>query len=211
MQIGEAVAVEPFLHPGDALVVGVDQTDQMRDFGAGRVDALVLAQKADAGNTEAVNFLLLVRRDLALQPDKALFRRQPFAHFGGVEIRQRRRQKLHRFVLVDDPARFAEQAGRLDVGGEHLAVAIDDVGARGRDGVLGGGAARAVTVADGRKHHQPAADHRIDRRECQDGKSDARARLGGAVDVAPVQQAADQPLPPWFCGFGFRLRLTGHC
>jgi hypothetical protein len=35
MQIGEAVIVEPFLHPGDALVVDVDQADQVRDFVAG--------------------------------------------------------------------------------------------------------------------------------------------------------------------------------
>ena len=167
MQVGKAVAVEPFLHPGDALVVDIDQADQMRDFGAGGIDPLVLAQEADAGNAEAVNFLLLLRRDFALQPDEALLRRQPVAHFAGVEIRQRRGQKLDRFVLVDDPARLAEQARRLDVGGEHLAVAVDDIRPRGRDGVLRRGPARAVAVADGREHDQPPADHRIDRRERQ--------------------------------------------
>ena len=200
MQIGQTVVVEPFLHPGDALVVDVDQADQMRDFGAGGIDPLVLAQEADAGNAEAVNFLLLLRRDFALQPDEALFRRQPFAHFAGVEVRQRRGEELDRLVLVDDPARLAEQARRLDVGGEHLAVAVDDVRPRGGDGVLRRGAARGVIVGADREHHQPAADHGVDRRERQDGKSDAGARLGGAVDVAPVQQAADQPLPPWFGG-----------
>jgi len=144
MQIGEAVAVEPFLHPGDALVVDIDQTDQMRDFGAGGVNALVLAQEADAGNAEAMNFLLLQRRDFALQPDEALLRRQPVAHFAGVEIRQCRGQKLDRFVLVDDPARLAEQAGRLDVGGEHLAIAVDDIRPGGCDGVLRRRAARTM-------------------------------------------------------------------
>ena len=133
MQIGQTVVVEPFLHPGDALVVDIDQADQMRDFGAGRIDPLVLAQEADAGNAEAVNVLLLLRRDFALQPDEALLRRQPLAHFAGVEIRQRRGQQLDRLVLVDDAARLAEQARRLDVGGEHLAVAVDDIGPRGRD------------------------------------------------------------------------------
>ncbi len=77
MQIGKAVAVEPLLHPGDALVVDVDQADQMRDLGAGRIDPLVLAQEADAGNAEAVNVLLLLRRDLALQPDKTFSAGQP--------------------------------------------------------------------------------------------------------------------------------------
>ena len=125
-----------------------------------------------------MDVLLLLRRDLALQPHKAFLRRQPFAHFAGVEIRQRGREKLDRLVLVDDPARFAEQAGRLDVGGEYLAVAVDDVGPRGSDGVLCGGAARGVIVGADREHDQPAADHRIDRHERQDGKPDAGARLG---------------------------------
>ena len=129
---------------------------------------------------------------------KPFFAGQPVAHFAGVEIRQRRGQKLDRLVLVDDPARLAEQARRLDVGGEHLAVAVDDIRPRGCDGVLRRGAARAMAVAADREHDQPSADHRIDRRECQDRQSDAGARFRGAVDVAPVQQAADQPLPPRF-------------
>ena len=211
MQIGEAVAVEPFLHPGDALVVDIDQTDQMRDFGAGGVNALVLAQEADAGNAEAMNFLLLQRRDFALQPDKALLRRQPVAHFAGVEIRQCRGQKLDRFVLVDDPARLAEQARRLDVGGEHLAIAVDDIRPRGRDGVLRRRTARAMAVADDGEHDQPSADHRIDRRERQHGKSDAGACFRRSVDVAPVQQAADQPLPPRFQRPDGGPQPTGHC
>ena len=130
---------------------------------------------------------------------KPFLRRQPVAHLAGVEIRQRRGQKLDRLVLVDDAARLAEQARRLDVGGEHLAVAVDDIGPRGRDRVLRRGAARAVAVGADREHHQPPADHRIDRREGEDRKSDAGARFRGAIDVAPVQQAADQPLPPGLC------------
>ena len=83
MQIGKAVVVEPLLHPGDALVVDVDEADQMRDLVAGRIDALVLAQEADAGNAEAVDFLLLLRRDFALEPDEPLARRQALAHLDG--------------------------------------------------------------------------------------------------------------------------------
>src|SRR5215212_2522845 len=122
MQIGKTVAVEPLLHARDALVVDVDQPDQMRHFVAGRIDALVLAQETDAGKAEAANFLLLQRRDLTLQPDEALLRRQPFAYFATIEIRQRRGEELDGFVLVDDPARLAEQARRLDVGRKDLAV-----------------------------------------------------------------------------------------
>ena len=113
-----------------------------------------------------------------------------------VEIRQGRRQKLDRLVLVDDAARLAEQAGRLDVGCENLAVAIDDIRPRGRNRVLAAAAPRAMAVGAGRKHHEPAADHGIDRDKSQHHEADAGARFCGAVDVAPVKQAADQPLPP---------------
>ena len=89
---------------------------------------------------------------------KPFFAGQPVAHFAGVEVRQRRGQKLDRLVLVDDPARLGEQARRLDVGGEDLAVAVDDIRPRGRDGVLRRGAARAMAVADGGEHDQPPAD-----------------------------------------------------
>ena len=196
VQIGQTVIVQPLLHAGDALVVDVDQADQMRDRRAGGIDALVLAQEPDAGNAEAVDVLLLLRRDFALQPDKALARRQPLAHFAGVEIRQRRGQKLDRLVLVDDAARLAEQARRLDVGGQHLAVAVDDIGPCGRDRILRRGAARAVAVGADGKHHQASGEDGVDGGECQDRKPDAGAGLGGAIDIAPVEQAADQPLPP---------------
>ena len=67
VQIGQTVIVEPFLHPGDTLVVDIDQADQMRDFGAGGIDPLVLAQEADAGNTEAMDVILLLRGNFPLQ------------------------------------------------------------------------------------------------------------------------------------------------
>src|SRR6202000_1237486 len=71
MQIGKPVTVEPLLHPGDALIVDVDEADQVRDLVAGRIDALVLAQETDAGNAETVNLLLLLRSDFALEAYKA--------------------------------------------------------------------------------------------------------------------------------------------
>ena len=149
----------------------------MRNLGAGRIDALVLAQEADAGNAEAVNFLLLRRRDFALQPDEAFLRGQAVAHFAGIKIRQRRGQKLDRLVLVDDAARLAEQARRLDVGRQHLAIAVDDIRPRGRDCILRGGAARAVAVGADREHDEPPTDDRIDRRESDHRESDAGARF----------------------------------
>src|SRR3954468_15099669 len=75
MQVGKAVAVEPFLHPGNALVVDVDEPDQVRPLVAGRIDALVLAEESNAGDAEPMDLLLLLRRDLALQPDESLLAR----------------------------------------------------------------------------------------------------------------------------------------
>ena len=129
--------------------------------------------------------LLLLRRDLALQPDKALSRRQAVAHLAGVEIGQRRGQKLDRLVLVDDAARFAEQARRLDVGREDLAVAVDDIRPRGRDRVLRGGAARAVTVGADREHDEPPGDDGIDCGKGQDRKPDAGARFAARSTLRP--------------------------
>ena len=71
VQIGKPARVQPFLDAGNALVVDIHMTDEMRDLGAVRIDALVLGEKADAGNAEPVDFLLLLRRDLALEPDEA--------------------------------------------------------------------------------------------------------------------------------------------
>ena len=55
VQIGEPAAVEPFLDAGDALVIDVDVTDDVRDLGAVGIDALVLAQKSDAGKAESMD------------------------------------------------------------------------------------------------------------------------------------------------------------
>ena len=61
VQRREPVAVEPFLDAGDALVVDIDEADQVRDLGAVRIDALVLVEEADARNAEPVDLLLLLR------------------------------------------------------------------------------------------------------------------------------------------------------
>ena len=50
VQVGKPATVQPLLDAGDALIVDVDVTDDVRDLGAVRVDALVLRQEADAGN-----------------------------------------------------------------------------------------------------------------------------------------------------------------
>ena len=71
MQRHQALAVEPFLDAGDALIVDVDAAEQMRDFGAVGIVALVLRQEADAGQALVIDLALLFRRDVALEPDEA--------------------------------------------------------------------------------------------------------------------------------------------
>ena len=74
MQRGEPLPVQPFLDAGDALVVDIHMADLMGDHRAVRIDSLVLCEKADTGNAEPVNLLLLARRDFTLEPDESALR-----------------------------------------------------------------------------------------------------------------------------------------
>ena len=58
-----------------------------------------------------------------------------------------RGEQFDRLVDVDQLARLGEQRRRLHVGGEDHAVAVENVGPRGGDGVLADAAAAAVAVA----------------------------------------------------------------
>ena len=79
VQSRKPLAVEPLLDPGNALIVDIDVADEMRDLVAVRIVALVLVEEADARQSLAVDFTLLLRRDVALEPDEAALRRQPLA------------------------------------------------------------------------------------------------------------------------------------
>ena len=135
MEIGEAAAVDPLLHAGDALIVHVDVADQVGDLVEVGIDALVLVEEAEAGNAEAVHLLLLARRDLALEPCEPAPGAEALARFGGVEVGHHGGEELERLVGIDDPPRLREQRGHLEIGREDFAVAVEEVGARGRDRV----------------------------------------------------------------------------
>src|SRR5262249_15322566 len=51
--------------------------------------------------------------------------------------------------------------------------------------------------------------HGIDRGKGQNRKADTGPRLGGAINIAAVEQAADQPLMPGFAPLGGTRRT--HC
>ena len=88
------------------------------------------------GDAELHDVGLLLRRQLPLQPDEAGAALQLVIGLLVVEIGQHRRQLLDRLVGVDDAARLGKQRGRLDVGRQHLAVAVDDIGPRRGDARL---------------------------------------------------------------------------
>ncbi len=196
MQRGQALIVEPLLDAGGALVVDIDVADEMRDLGAVRIVALVFVEEADAGQTLVVDFVLLLRRDVALEPDETPPRRQPVAQFGGVEIGQIGGQKFDRFVDVDQPARFGVERGHAHVGRQDFAAAVENVGARRRDGVAGRTVARGAAVGGHREHDEPDGDDAVDGGEGEDRQTDAGPRLDAAIDRAAVQQAAEEPPAP---------------
>ena len=204
VQRGEPLPVQPFLDAGDALVVDIDVADLVRDHRPVRIDALVLGEEADAGNAEPVDLLLLLGVISRLSQTKPRFDDKPLAHFVGVEIGQHRGEQFLRLVDVDELARLGEQRRRLHVGGEDLAVAVEDVGPRGGDRVLADAAAGAVAVALLREHHEAQRDDAVDGGEGDDGEAEPRLGLHVAVDVAAVEQRAQPALPA-----GLRASLRG--
>ncbi len=127
MRIGEALLVEIFFHPGDADIVGVYVTQNMRGNRAIGVDSHIFRREADAGKTEVENLRLLLRRHMPLDPDEAFLRAETLAQLFGVDVRQHRGDHLDGFVLVDNTPGFGEDRHGFDVGGEHVAVAVDQV------------------------------------------------------------------------------------
>ena len=148
------------------------------------------------GQSLMINLALLLRRDVALEPDEAALGRQPLAQFRRVEIGQVGGEQFGRLVDVDEPARLGIERRHAHIGRQHFAVAIEDVGPRGGDGVAGNDAMRGVAVGSDREHHEPRGDDGIDGGEGQDRQADPRPRLGAAVDIAAVEQFADEPVPP---------------
>ena len=92
--------------------------------------------------------------------------------------------------------RLGEQRGRAHVGRQDLAVAVEDVGPRGRDRVLHHGAPPHVALGHRREHDQPPGDDRIAEPEHQDGEPEPRPGLGGAIDIAAVEQRAHERAAP---------------
>ncbi len=90
-----------FSMPAMPYVVHIGEAEHGAAASAVRIDALVLGQEADAGDAEAVHLGLLARRDLALDPDEALFvpsllRRSVASRSGSTAVEQLDRLVLRR-------------------------------------------------------------------------------------------------------------------
>ena len=149
----------------------------MRGGRAAGIEAALLGAEADAGKPELQDIVLLLRRELAPQPDEARAAFQLVVGLLDFDVGEHGRKLLDHLVGVDDAARLGKQRCRPDVGGQHIAVAVDDVGPRG--GHPAGRAARGVRVLQA-ELYQPPADRGIDAEE--DGHGHQHAVPGLAAD-----------------------------
>ena len=190
MRVGQALLVEIFLHAGDADIVLVDIAEHMGADRPVRIDALVFRQEADARQAEVEDLRLFLRRDLALDPDEALFRAEPLAQLLGVDVRQHGGDQFDRLVLVDDPVRLGEHRHGLHVGGEDFAVAVEKIGPRAGDGLVGGFLQRLRRIVRHAEHDELNADDRIGGGQPEREGADADART---VEPRQQQRAGEGP------------------
>ena len=130
LQVVQERAVDVLFHAGDAVIVDVDAAEHMRSGRSAGIETAVLDAKADAGNTELMDGLLLPGRDLSLDICELGVARQNLPQSSAVEVGKDGGDHLRRLVGVDHVARLGEERGGADIGGERLPVAVDYVGAR---------------------------------------------------------------------------------
>src|SRR6266436_8603563 len=198
VQIGKTAGVDPFFDAGDALIVDIDVTNDVREFVAVRIDAFVLSQEADARNAEAVHFTLLGRRDVPLEPGKTALRSEPLAHLAAVEVSQHTGEEFGCLVGIDDAPRLREQGRGLEVGCENFAVAVEDIGPRRRNRIGRSAAAYHVGIGRGRIKREAARDNAIDKNESEKSEAEPRLCLAGAIDATAVKQRLHYPADPAF-------------
>jgi hypothetical protein len=129
-----------------------------------------LALEVQAGQSQAIDLVLLARRQVALQPDEAAVEAELGAQLARRQLRQNAGQRRGGLLDVHDQSRIGvERLGR-QCAGEHHAVAVDDVGAAGIEG-LGRLAARHPRLVE---LDEPQADRQKRQGEHQAGDQQAR-------------------------------------
>ncbi len=194
LEQGDALVVHVLFHPGDALVVDIDGTQDVRGLRAARIEALALGDEIEPGNAELHDALLERRRQLALDPDKALVAGQALAQPIDIHVGQHGVDRLRRLLDIDDAARLGEQRRHADIDGELEPVAIENGRPRRRDEV-----ARlpfdGIVLLDEAELHQPPRDGAEDHDERRNDPADAGLgevppRLARAVAARSARRAS---------------------
>ena len=179
-QIGKALAVDVTFHAGNAAIVDIDVTDDMRSGRPAGIKAALFRAEADAWNAERQNLALLLRRQLAAQPLEARIGGKLLIGAALVEIRQNRPQLLDSLIDIDDAMRFGEKRDGANIGGQNLAIAVEKIGA-GRHQAVGGCDARYRFLLGHAILHKTPANDGVKGDETENDQADAAFRLGGAL------------------------------
>ena len=148
------VLVERPLDAGEPVIVDAAKPDDMRGQIAERIDPALLVLELQARDAEAVDLVLLARRQAPLDPDKALARGQLGVQLGRVELRQNRGDGPRRLARIEDLARVGIERRAVERRRQQLAVAVEDIGAhrRRRRGGPAAESARHATSAVAARH-----------------------------------------------------------
>ena len=121
--------VEPALEPGLAVIIDTGKPDNMGQQRAIRVDAPFFMLKLQAGQTELIDSVGLLRGQMPLDPDKAFARGQLGQYRIVVEAGQCRDELLRGISGVEDLPRIGVKRWGVEGRGQQLAVTVDNVGA----------------------------------------------------------------------------------
>ena len=140
-----------------------------------------------------------------LSQTKPRFDDEPVAQIGVIEIGDDGGEQFARLVRIDNAARFGEQRRRHHVARQHFAVAIENVGPRGRHGVARDAAMRGLGVRRDRVEHETTSDDEIDHRKRRNRETEPRLRLLAAIDIAAIEHRLRDPAMPGLFDRSFGL------
>ena len=199
-----ALVVDIFLHAGNALIVDIDMAGDKAGGRTARIEASLFGPKADPGNAEIEDRLLLTGRQLAAQPDETGLGGQAAIEPFRIEIRKNRQKQFACLVGINDAARLGEEGCRANVCRQDFPVAIDEIGTRGHDPVAGRDAEGRVRLSRA-PLDEPAGDRRIDAEEQADRNEEPVLVAGGRGQAR--RRGGCARLPSRFCGSATQIRL----
>ena len=158
------LVVGRLLHAGEPAVVHIREPDRVGEETALRIDALLLALEPEAGDAEPDDGVGLLRREVVPQQGGLSARCDEGGRALQVEFGEHAPQRGDSFRAIENLVRLDVKRMGGQVGGEEHAVAVHDVGPRGRleDGDAAGdaGACRSADHrhVEGAQHHSAETD-----------------------------------------------------